>query len=165
MSNLQPPSFMRKLLPLVILLLCFFCINITNAQSNKSIITTEDVGPLKCFYLKQETANQISEYHIQVVYKNQQFVYKQEQDTIHLKSKEQIAQFVADVKAGLLVINDEEKGFNITNRNYTLFKNKGYSDNNFIVIANKDLTIKTPINKFFANQLISWLNTIDFGKG
>ena len=100
-----------------------------------------------------------------MVYKNQQFVYKQEQDTIHLKSKEQIAQFVTDIKAGLLVINDEEKGFNITNRNYTLFKNKGYSDNNFIVIANKDLTIKTPINKFFANQLISWLNSIDFGKG
>jgi hypothetical protein len=156
---------MRKLLPLAILLLCFFCINITNAQSNKSIITTEDVGPLKCFYLKNETANQISEYHIQVVYKNQQFVYKQEQDTIHLKSKEQIAQFVTEIKAGLLVISDEEKEFNIANSNYTLFKNKGYSDNNFIVIANKVLTIKAPINKFFANQLITWLNSIDFGKG
>jgi hypothetical protein len=100
-----------------------------------------------------------------VVYKNQQFVYKQEQDTILLKSNEQISQFVTDVKVGLLVINDEEKEFNIKNLNYTLYKNKGYSDNNFIVIANKDLTIKTPINKFFANQLISWLNTIDFGKG
>jgi hypothetical protein len=99
------------------------------------------------------------------VYKNQQFVYKQEQDTIHLKSKEQIAQFVTDIKAGLLVIGDEEKEFNITNPNYTLFKNKGYSDNNFIVIANKVLTIKAPINKFFVNQLITWLNSIDFGKG
>jgi hypothetical protein len=99
-----------------------------------------------------------------VVYKNQQFVYKQEQDTIHLKAKEQIAQFVTDIKAGLLVIGDEEKEFNIANSDYTLYKNKGYSDNNFIVIANKDLTIKTPINKFFANQLITWLNSIDFGK-
>jgi len=123
-SNLQPPSFMRKLLPLVILLLCFFCINITNAQSNKSIITTEDVGPLKCFYLKNETANQISEYHIQVVYKNQQFVYKQEQDTIHLKSKEQIAQFVTEIKAGLLVISDEEKEFNIANSIILYLKTK-----------------------------------------
>ncbi|MEY4058465.1 MAG: hypothetical protein RLZ50_1677 [Bacteroidota bacterium] len=156
---------MRKLLPLAILLLSFFCVNNTSAQFKSIVISTEDIGTLKGVYLKNESANQISEYHIQVVYKNQQFVYKQEQDTIHLKSKEQIAQFVADVKAGLLVINDEEKGFNITNRNYTLFKNKGYSDNNFIVIANKDLTIKTPINKFFANQLISWLNSIDFGKG
>ena len=156
---------MRKLLPLAIFLLSFFCINNTNAQFKSIVILTEDIGTLKGIYLKNESANQISEYHIQVVYKNQQFVYKQEQDTIHLKSKEQIAQFVADVKAGLLVIGDEEKGFNITNPNYTLFKNKGYSDNNFIVIANKDLTIKTPINKFFANQLISWLNSIDFGKG
>jgi len=156
---------MRKLLPLAILLLSFFCVNNTSAQFKSIVISTEDIGTLKGIYLKNEITNQISEYHIQVVYKNQQFVYRQEQDTIHLKSKEQIAQFVADVKAGLLVINDEEKGFNITNRNYTLFKNKGYSDNNFIVIANKDLTIKTPINKFFANQLISWLNSIDFGKG
>ena len=156
---------MRKLLPLAILLLSFFCINHTNAQFKSIVILTEDIGTLKGIYLKNESANQISEYHIQVVYKNQQFVYKQEQDTIHLKSKEQIAQFVADVKAGLLVIGDEEKGFNITNPNYTLFKNKGYSDNNFIVIANKVLTIKAPINKFFANQLITWLNSIDFGKG
>jgi len=156
---------MRKLLPLAILLLSFFCINHTNTQFKSIVILTEDIGTLKGIYLKNESANQISEYHIQVVYKNQQFVYKQEQDTIHLKSKEQIAQFVADVKAGLLVIGDEEKGFNITNPNYTLFKNKGYSDNNFIVIANKVLTIKAPINKFFANQLITWLNSIDFGKG
>ena len=156
---------MRKLLPIAILLLSNFCINNTSAQFKSIVISTEDIGTLKGIYLKNESANQISEYHIQVVYKNQQFVYRQEQDTIHLKSKEQIAQFVTDIKSGLLVINDEEKGFNITNRNYTLIKNKGYSDNNFIVFANKDLTIKTPINKFFANQLISWLNSIDFGKG
>ena len=156
---------MRKLLPIAILLLSNFCINNTSAQFKSKVISTEDIGTLKGIYLKNESANQISEYHIQVVYKNQQFVYRQEQDTIHLKSKEQIAQFVTDIKSGLLVINDEEKGFNITNRNYTLFKNKGYSDNNFIVFANKDLTIKTPINKFFANQLISWLNSIDFGNG
>jgi len=156
---------MRKLLPIAILLLSNFCINNTSAQFKSIVISTEDIGTLKGIYLKNESANQISEYHIQVVYKNQQFVYRQEQDTIHLKSKEQIAQFVTDIKSGLLVINDEEKGFNITNRNYTVFKNKGYSDNNFIVFANKDLTIKTPINKFFANQLISWLNSIDFGKG
>jgi len=156
---------MRKLLPIAILLLSNFCINNTSAQFKSKVISTEDIGTLKGIYLKNESANQISAYHIQVVYKNQQFVYRQEQDTIHLKSKEQIAQFVTDIKSGLLVINDEEKGFNITNRNYTLFKNKGYSDNNFIVIANKDLTIKAPINKFFANQLISWLNSIDFGKG
>ena len=165
MSNLQPPSFMRKLLPLAILLLSFFYNNYTHAQFKSSVISSEDIGTLKCIYVKNVAGNQASEYRIMVVYKNQQFVYKQEQDTIHLKSNEQISQFVTDVKVGLLVINDEEKEFNIKNLNYTLYKNKGYSDNNFIVIANKDLTIKTPINKFFANQLITWLNSIDFGKG
>jgi len=156
---------MRKLLPLAILFICFFCVNHTSAQSKSSVISTEDIGTLKGIYLKNLSSNKVSEYGVHVIYKNQQFVYKQEQDTIHLKSKEQIVQFVTDIKAGLLVINDEEKEFNIANSNYILFKNKGYSDNNFIVIANKDQTIKTPINKFFANQLISWLNSIDFGKG
>ena len=156
---------MRKLLPLAILFFSFFYSNNTNAQFKSSVISTEDIGTLKCIYVKNVAGQKASEYGIMVVYKNQQFVYKQEQDTIHLKAKEQIAQFVTDIKAGLLVIGDEEKEFNIANSDYTLYKNKGYSDNNFIVIANKDLTIKTPINKFFANQLITWLNSIDFGKG
>ena len=156
---------MRKLYPLAILFISFFYINIAQAQLKKSILTTEDIGTLKCTYLKNETANKVSEFGIQVVFKNQQFVYKQEQDTIHLNTKEQVAQFIGDLKTGLLVISDEEKEFNISNSNYSLFKNKGFSDNNFIVIANKGLTIKTPINKFFTNQLITWLNSIDFGKG
>ena len=155
---------MNKLFPLAILFFSFFYSNNTNAQFKSSVISTEDIGTLKCIYVKNVAGHQASEYGIMVVYKNQQFVYKQEQDTIHLKAKEQIAQFVTDIKAGLLVIGDEEKEFNIANSNYALYKNKGYSDNNFIVIANKDLTIKTPINKFFANQLITWLNSIDFGK-
>jgi len=155
---------MRKLYPLAILFISFFYINIAQAQLKKSILTTEDIGTLKCTYLKNETANKVSEFGIQVVFKNQQFVYKQEQDTIHLNTKEQVAQFIGDLKTGLLVISDEEKEFNISNSNYSLFKNKGFSDNNFIVIANKGMTIKTPINKFFTNQLITWLNSIDFGK-
>jgi hypothetical protein len=156
---------MRKLYPLAILFISFFYINIAQAQLKKSIIITEDIGTLKCTYLKNETANKVSEFGVQVIFKNQQFVYKQEQDTIHLNTKEQVAQFIGDLKTGLLVISDEEKEFNISNSNYSLFKNKGFSDNNFIVIANKGLTIKTPINKFFTNQLITWLNSIDFGKG
>jgi len=156
---------MRKLLPLAILLLSFFCVNNTSAQFKSIVISTEEIGTLKGIYFKNVNANNVSEYGVDVIYKNQQFVYRQEQDTIHLKSKELIAQFITDLKTGLLVIGDEEKGFSITNSNYTIFKNKGYSDNNFIVIANKDLTIKAPINKFFANQLITWLNSIDFGKG
>jgi lipopolysaccharide export LptBFGC system permease protein LptF len=156
---------MKKRLPIAILLVSFLYINCISAQFKSSVISTEDIGTLKGIYFINVNAHNVSEYGVDVIYKNQQFVYKQEQDTIHLKSKEQIAQFLTDIKAGLLVIGDEEKEFNITNSNYTLFKNKGYSENNFIVIANKDQTIKTPINKFFANQLFSWLNSIDFGKG
>ena len=156
---------MRKLLPIALLLLSFFCIKHTCAQYKSSVISTEDIGTLKCIYVKNVSANHTTEYGIQIVYKNQQFVYKQEQDTIQLNTKEQISQLIGDLKSGLLIISDEEKEFNIANNKYTLFKNKGYSDNNFIVIANKVLSIKTPINKFFTNQLINWLNSIDFGKG
>jgi hypothetical protein len=156
---------MRKVPPLTLLLLSFFCIISTTAQLHKSIISDEEIGTLKCFYIKQERDNQVLDFAIQIIFKNQQFVYKQEQDTIFIKSKDQIAKFISDLQAGLLVISDEEKEYIITNSNYTLFKHKGFSDNNFIVIANKGLTIKTPINKFFTNQLINWLKAIDFGKG
>ena len=156
---------MRKLLPLAILFICFFCVNPINAQFKSSVIATEEIGTLKGIYFKNVNSNKVSEFGVQVIYKNQQFVYKQEEDTIHLKSKEQIAILIGDLKSGLLVINDEDKELNMSNNNYTIFKNKGYSDNNFIVIANKNLSIKSPINKFFTNQLISWLNSIDFGKG
>ncbi|MGI9137574.1 MAG: hypothetical protein ACR2IM_00905 [Sediminibacterium sp.] len=129
------------------------------------IITSEEVGSLNCNYLKLETANNNYDYSIQIIYKNQQFIYKQEQDTLFLRTKDQVSQLINELKSGLLVINDEEKGISIQNDQYTIFKNKGYTDNNFIVFANKPLTIKAPLNKFFTNQLITWLNSIEFGKG
>ena len=156
---------MRKLFPIAFILFSFFIFSQTNAQIKTFVITSEDIGTLKCSYLKKEQSNINTEFSIQIIYKNQQFVYKQEQDTIHLKSKAQIIQFVNDLRLGLNVINDEEKDLNIQNNLYTIVKNKGYSDNNFIVFVNKNFTIKTPVNKFFVNQLINWLNTIDFGKG
>ena len=156
---------MRKLFPIAFILFSFFIFSQTNAQIKTFVIATEDIGTLKCSYLKTEQSNINVEYSIQIIYKNQQFVYKQDQDTIQLKSKGDIDKLINDLKLGLIVINDEDKDLNINNSNYTLFKNKGYTDNNFIVIANKALTIKSPINKFFTNQLINWLNSIDFSKG
>ena len=156
---------MRKLFSLALLFISFFSFSQSKAQVKALIIANEEIGNLKCNYLKMEHPNLNTEYCVQIIYKNQQFVYKQEQDTIQLKSKLDIVKLISDLKLGLAVINDEDKDVNIDNSNYTIFKNKGYTDNNFIVIANKQLTIKSPINKFFTNQLISWLNSIDFGKG
>ncbi len=156
---------MIKLSPLAILFVSFLFSNIINAQSKINLISSEEIGTLNCNYLKYESANQAIDYSIQIIYKNQQFIYKQEQDTIHLSAKVQISKLINELKSGLLIINEEEKGINIQNENYTIFKNKGYTDNNFLVFANKNLTIKAPVNKFFTNQLITWLTSIDFGKG
>ena len=69
---------MRKLIPLAILLVLFFCINATSAQSKSSVIATEDIGTLKGIYFKNVNSNKVSEYGVDLIYKNQQFVYKQE---------------------------------------------------------------------------------------
>ena len=156
---------MRKLYPLAILFVFFLFTNNANAQSKVTLITNEEIGSVNCNYYKYENADHTFSYCIDIIYKNQQFIYKQEQDTIHLKSKAEIYKLTNDLKSGLLIINDEEKEMNIQNDGYTIFKNKGYSDNNFIVIAKTDMTIKAPLNKYFLNQLITWMDTIDFGKG
>ena len=61
---------MRKLLPIAILLLSSFSINSISAQFKSSFISTEEIGTLKCIYFKNVNTNNVSEYGVDVIYKN-----------------------------------------------------------------------------------------------
>ena len=151
----------------IILFSIFLCLNSNLfAQSSLSVLSTEEIGSLNCSYLKSSnTANNTVEYTIQLVYKNQKYIYKQECDTIILHNITSCKQLVNDLKACLLVIDDENKDIFISNQMYTIEKNKGYMDNKNVVFLNKEKNINCPVNKYFVNQLVEWLNSIDFGKG
>ena len=159
---------MRIIFSRVILLLSIFLFQNSTlfAQIKETIISNEQIGSFDCSYLKNtNSANNTVEYTIQLIYKNQKYIYKQDADTIILRNMMSCKQLVNDLKAGLLVIEDENKDIFISNQMYTIEKNKGYMENKNLVFMNKDKIINCPINKYFVNQLIDWLNSIDFGKG
>ncbi|MEI6189697.1 MAG: hypothetical protein WCP61_04675 [Chitinophagia bacterium] len=155
---------MLKLIPLAVLTLLFISPSI-NAQSNYKVISSVEMGNLQCKYFKLEAAHSLSNYTIQIIFQSQKYIYKPEQDTIPLNTSEQTQKLINDLKMGILVIDDEEKDINIQNETYSIYKNKGYTENKFLVIANKDKKVITPVNKYFIQQLIDWLKAIDFGKG
>jgi len=157
---------MRNLIPHGLLLLFLFTSTSVFAQTKTTTINSEEIGTLNVSYLKLlNEANQKNDYAVYVIYKNQNYIYKQESDTIRLNSQQNVAQFINDLKAGLLLIDDETKGNSFTGHGYTLEKNIGYSENKFLSFVNKKKAIKTTLNKYFVNQLIDWLTAVPFGKG
>lgn len=156
---------MRNHLPQGLLLILLFANSTIFAQTKISTIKSEEIGTLEVSYVKLEQAtSQKTDYAVQVIYKNQNYIYKQESDTIRLNSQQQLNQLISDLKAGLLLIDDETKGHIFTGHGYTLEKNLGYNENKFLVFVNKEKAIKTTLNKYFVNQLIDWLSTVGFGK-
>jgi len=136
-----------------------------NAQSNSKVISSDEMSGLQWKYSKIESANSAINYTIQIIFKSQKYIYKPEQDTIKLTTNEQTVKFVNDLKAGILIIDDEDKEIHIQNETYSIYKNKGYAENKFLVIANNEKNVITPVNKYFIEQLLDWLKTIEFGKG
>ena len=155
---------MRKLIPLAVLIL-FFISPSLNAQSSSKVIASVEMGNLQCKYIKFEAAHSNSNYTIQIIFQSQKYIYKPDQDTIQLKTNEQVLKLISELKSGIIVIDDEEMDILIQNEMYSIYKNKGYTENKFLVIANKDKKVITPVNKYFIQQLIDWLKSIEFGKG
>ena len=157
---------MRNLIPHGLLLLFLFTITSVFAQTKTTTINSEEIGTLNVSYLKLiNEANQKTDYAVYVIYKNQNYIYKQESDTIRINSQPQLSQLISDLKAGLLLIDDETKGHIFTGHGYTLEKNTGYNENKFLAFVNKEKAIKSTLNKYFVNQLIDWLTAVPFGKG
>jgi len=155
---------MLKLSPLAVFILFFISPSLI-AQSNSKVILSDEIGSLQCKYIKLESTHSLSNYTIQIIFQSQKYIYKPEQDTIQLKTNDQVSNLINELKAGILVIDDEDKEIHIENETYLIYKNKGYTDNKFLIIANKHKKVITPVNKYFIQHLIDWLKAIDFGKG
>ena len=157
---------MRNLTPIGFLLLILFSSISSFAQSKITTLNTEEIGTLNVSYLKlqQESSNK-TDYAVYIIYKNHNYIYKQESDTIRLKNKQQLNQLISDLKEGLFIIDDDTKGNSFTGHGYILEKNIGYTENKFLSFVNKEKGIKTTLNKYFVNQLIEWLTLVPFGKG
>ena len=134
--------------------------NSTESNSVNSIIKYSNNGKLNYSYRK--LAN--NHFSVEVIFKNDQFIYKQEIDTLQIQSAEAFALLKQDLQNALTALQNANTNFKIERSNYMLSCNDTGVSGLFIVLSNKAGNINTANTKFQFKVLLEWLNTIEFGK-
>ena len=131
--------------------------NSTESNSVNSIIKYNNNGKLNYSYRKLANNN----FSVEVIIKNDQFIYKQEIDTLQIQSAEAFTLLKQDLQNALQNANTN---FKIQRPNYLLFAEDKGVTGLFMVLSNSTGTINTANTKFQIRVLLEWLNTIEFGK-
>jgi cell fate regulator YaaT (PSP1 superfamily) len=160
---------MRNLPLAAFALLLSFCSNTLFAQNTSNSIGTHSGSNTikssnngKLNYSYSVTNN--NQYSVEVVIKNDQFIYKQEIDTLKIQSPEAFTLLKQDLQNALTALQNANSNFKIERSNYMLSSNDTGVSGFFIVLSNKAGNINTANNKFQIKVLLEWLNTIEFGK-
>lgn len=125
-----------------------------------TVIKSSNNGKLNYTY----SAISNNQFSVDVVFKNDQFIYKQEMDTLKIHSAEAFSLLKQDLQNALSALQNANSNFKIERANYTLTSNDTGVAGFYIVLSNKAGTISTANNKFQIKVLLEWLNSIDFGK-
>jgi hypothetical protein len=160
---------MRNLPLAAFVLLLTFCSNNLSAQntsnsirtiSSNSIIKSSNNGKINYSY---NVANE-NHYSVEVVIKNDQFIYKQEIDTLKIQSQEALTLLKQDLQNALTALQNGNSNFKIAGSNYLVaLEDKGVTGI-FVVLSNPTGAINTANTKFQIKVFAEWLNTIEFGK-
>ncbi len=142
-------------------LMCFFALTglHTIAQDN-TVIKADNNGKLNYTYSK----NSGNGFHIYIVLKNDQSIYKQEIDSLQIESAAAFQQLKQDLQNAMTALQNANSNFKIERSNYSISTNDTGVSGFFIVISNKAGTIQTANTKFQIRLLLEWLNGIEFGK-
>ncbi len=134
--------------------------NSTESNSVNSIIKYSNNGKLNYSYRKLANNN----FSVEVIFKNDQSIYKQEIDTLKIQSSEAFNVLKQDLQNALTALQNANPNFKIQRPNYLLVaEDKGVAGL-FMVLSNPTGTINTANTKFQIRVLLEWLNTIEFGK-
>lgn len=147
-------------IPLAALLSLFVLTGSSLFAQTGTVIKSSNNGKLNYSY--SAIAN--NHYTVDVVFKNDQFIYKQEMDTLKIHSAEAFSLLKQDLQNALSALQNANSNFKIERANYTLTSNDTGVAGFYIVLSNKAGTISTANNKFQIKVLLEWLNSIDFGK-
>jgi hypothetical protein len=160
---------MRNLPLAVFFLLLSLCSNNLFAQSSSnstesnsviSIIKYSNNGKLNYSYRKLANNN----FSVEVIFKNDQSIYKQEIDTLKFQSAEAFTLLKQDLQNALTALQNANPNFKIERPSYLVsLEDKGMTGF-FIVLSNPTGAIITANTKFQIKVLLDWLNTIEFGK-
>lgn len=101
---------------------------------------------------------------MEVVIKNDQFIYKQDIDTLKIQSPEAFALLKQDLQNALTALQNTNTNFKIQRPNYLLIAEDKGVTGFFMVLSNAAGAINTANTKFQIKVLLEWLNTIEFGK-
>jgi hypothetical protein len=134
--------------------------NSTEVNSISRIIKSSNNGKLNYSY----TLSNNNQYSVEIVIKNDQFIYKQEIDTLQIQSQEAFTFLKQDLQNALTALQNANTNFKIQRPNYLLFAEDKGVTGLFMVLSNSTGTINTANTKFQIRVLLEWLNNIEFGK-
>jgi hypothetical protein len=129
-------------------------------NSISRIIKSSNNGKLNYSY----SATNNNQYSVEIVIKNDQFIYKQEIDTLQIQSQEAFTFLKQDLQNALTALQNANTNFKIQRPNYLLFAEDKGVTGLFMVLSNSSGAINTANTKFQIRVLLEWLNTIEFGK-
>ena len=160
---------MRNLPLAAFALLLSFCSNTLFAQATSNSIETNSTNSIlkysnngKLNYSYRKLAN--NNFSVEVIFKNDQFIYKQEIDTLQIQSIEALGLLKQDLQNALTALQNANSNFKIERSNYMLSCNDTGVSGLFFVLSNKAGNINTANTKFQIKVLLEWLNIIEFGK-
>ena len=134
--------------------------NSTEVNSISRIIKSSNNGKLNYSY----TLSNNNQYSVEIVIKNDQFIYKQEIDTLQIQSQEAFTFLKQDLQNALTALQNANTNFKIQRPNYLLVEEDKGVAGLFMVLSNPTGTINTANTKFQIRVLLEWLNSIEFGK-
>lgn len=147
-------------IPLAALLSLFVFTGSSLFAQTASVIKSSNNGKLTYTYSSLDN----SKFSVNVIFKNDQFIYKQEIDTLEIQSAEDFSLLKQDLQNALSALQNANSNFKIVRSNYTLTSSDTGVSGFYIVLSNKAGTINTANNKFQIKVLLEWLNSIEFGK-
>jgi hypothetical protein len=147
-------------IPLAAFLSLFILSGSSLFAQNATVLQSSNNGKLNYSYSSIEN----NHFSVNVVFKNDQFIYKQEVDTLQIHSAEAFLLLKQDLQNALSALQNVNSNFKIERSNYMLSCNDSGVSGFYIVLSNKLGTINTANNKFQIKVLLEWLNGIDFGK-
>ena len=160
---------MRNLPLAAFALLLSFCSNTLFAQATSNSIETNSTNSIlkysnngKLNYSYRKLAN--NNFSVEVIFKNDQFIYKQEIDTLQIQSEEAFRLLEQDLQNALTALQNANSNFKIERSNYMLSCNDTGVSGLFVVLSNNAGNINTANTKFQIKVLLEWLNIIEFGK-
>jgi len=134
--------------------------NTTESNSTNRIVKSSNNGKLNYSY----SVSNNNHYSLEVIIKNDQFIYKQEIDTLKIQSPEAFTLLKQDLQNVLAALQNANSNFKIERPNYLLVTEDKGMTGFFMVLSNPTGAINTANTKFQIKVLLEWLNTIEFGK-